>query len=488
MIDVAKICKSFGEKAVLEDAGFSLARGDCAALIGDNGAGKTTLFRIITEELVADSGTINLRSQNLGYVPQELPDDLATVGEFFRMAETWRAAMALERVGLVVDLDASVANLSGGEKTRLMIARVLASDPTPDVLILDEPTNNIDRDGQKWLVEFLREWAGAVIFASHDRHFIDQVANKVFELKDGKISSYGGNYSFYKEQKVVERRTTEVEYEKYQVKKKQLERLISHERQRAKNGLRDKRMKDNDKSLHDWKSEQVQRSAAGQLKARQTQLEKLDVPDRPEKMAQHGYKLSGERSGLVVRTRNVSKNFGPQQVLSDVSFEVHGGERIHVAGANGSGKTTLLKLVLGELTVDSGTIVFGDDIKIGSLSQELQSLREDLPALDQLHSTSYDQTNIYGALRSLELSIEEIRRPLGQLSRGQRTKVALAGLLLGKFNLLVLDEPTNHLEIKTREAIERALADFPGALLFASHDQYFVEALEPNRTIILGSF
>ncbi|MDR1197035.1 MAG: ATP-binding cassette domain-containing protein [Candidatus Nomurabacteria bacterium] len=474
---VKNITKSYDDAVILDCVGFSVGQRERVALIGDNGAGKTTLLRIIAGEESADLGQIQLDGA-VGYVPQQLETDGA-VSEFFANAEEWLALLALEQVGLSDIWEKPIQVLSGGQKTRLMLARALTLEP--DFLLLDEPTNNLDEQGINWLADFIKSFSGLVLFSSHDRFFIDMVANKVLELDDGKVKTYGGNYSFYRQQKEIERQTLATEYEKYQRKKKQLERLIGREQYRAKFGVRKRKLSDGDKMSFNWHSEQTQRSASGQLKARRSQLARLEVVEKPELKRKIRYKMAGQNAGSVLSVRRICKSFGGAPVISDVSFDIHGAERVWLVGPNGSGKTTLLNIVLGKITPNTGEVRLGDGVRIASLTQELENL--DQKAVVAEVFPDFVTYEVFGTLRSLGLSLPEIKRPISQLSRGQKTKVALAQLMLGNHQLIILDEPTNHLEIKTREVIERALADFQGAILFASHDRYFAQQMKPNQIV-----
>lgn len=489
MFALQHIHKSFDDKVILNDISFAVNPGEVIVLIGENGSGKTTLLRIINGELHSDSGTLSLQGEIVGYVPQEAKLGSTIIESFDSDTEDWRINYALDLVGLgKIKTKTPISNLSGGQKTRLAFACILAHIPGPTTLLLDEPTNNMDADGIIWLEDFLKSFHGGVVIVSHDRAFINRVAARILELNDGKVKQYGGNYDFYIKQKAAEYETDVKKYEEKIAEKKRIKNLIVVKKQLAKSGVRQKKAApDNDKSQSNWKLENAQRSFSGQGKALETRLEKLGDIRRPEFKKHYNVSLhaSVSESKLILRVKDICKSYD-KTVLDDVSFEIRGGERLHIKGPNGSGKTTLLKIVANIINPDSGTIEVGNNINIGYFSQDVHGLDDDISGFENLNSTGLDHTDIYNEARALGLIVEDLKKKPVELSRGQQAKLEFTKLLLGKNQLLILDEPTNHLDIPTRESIESALQNYRGAILVASHDEYFIKQINVSENLNLN--
>jgi len=480
MLNLQHITKSFRDTVVLDDVSLALNSGDVIALVGENGAGKTTLLNILLGTLRPDAGTVSRGHESVGYVPQEAILGATIADNFNPATEVWRRDYALSLVGLENKLlDTPVRHLSGGQKTRLALAKVLATDPAPTVLLLDEPTNNLDAEGLAWLQQFIQQFRGGIMLVSHDRAFINAVATKAIELQKGKLTAYGGNYNFYKQQKELER---QAELERYRAnieERKRLETDLRSKQERARKGLKKSQPTDNDKAQFDWHQNNVQRSFSGQARAARTRLEQLEEVKRPDSTESHKLTLGGTvpNSKLILQLEAIQK-----YSLQDVNLEIRGNERMHITGRNGAGKTTLLKIAAGLLQPDSGTVTLGTNVTIGYFSQDTDGLDHSKTALENLHMQDVDPTDIYRQARSLELTAEDLKKPVAELSRGQQAKLSFAKLLLGANQLLILDEPTNHLDIPTREQIEAALQNYRGAMLFASHDKYFTEALQTTTS------
>ncbi len=487
MFALQHIQKSYGDKIILCDSNFAVNEGEVIALIGENGAGKSTLLQIILGKVQPDSGSVALHQETIGYVPQKTNTD-QTIKTFFDAdVDPWRIDYALTIVGLsgVVD-NSPVKALSGGQRTRLALASVLAQNPEPTVLLLDEPTNNLDTEGLVWLAEFIRSFRGAIVLVCHDRNFINQVATGVAELRNGKLRHYGGNYDFYKEQRAIEHEAERRRYARYLTEKKQLEQAISAQREKGQHAHKHIKRSDNDKYQRDFFRNRVTVKLGQQARALETRLGQLEDVERPESVRNYGLKLSGTANNekLLLRLSDINKSFG-NNVLSNISLEIRGSEHVHISGHNGAGKTTLLKMAAGLLEPDSGEQILGSDVRIGYFSQDVDSLSYTHTALENLQSTAASPTDIFREARSLGLDRQTLQKLPGQLSRGQQAKLGFAKLLLNSNHLLILDEPTNHLDISTREQIEAALLSYHGALLFASHDRYFSDAMQPTKTLQL---
>jgi macrolide transport system ATP-binding/permease protein len=395
---------------------------------------------------------------------------------------------ALNLVGLeTISKDGFLGNMSGGQKTRVAVAQVLAQDPEPTVLLLDEPTNNLDTEGLDWLEDFVKRFKGAILFVSHDRRFINAVATKVVEIKDGVTRQYGGNYDFYKEQKDIEVQAALEKYEKQQEEKKRLKKAMVAQKEATKHVHEHIKRADNDKYQRDFFRNRVSVKLGQKAKNIETRLDKLEEVERPEFSVGYGFSLGGSvhNSKLLVEVENVSKSYEDNTILKDNNFEIRGNSHIHLKGLNGSGKSTLLRLIAKQLEPSSGDITYGSDVTVGYFSQDTEGLDYTKSAIDNLSTYETNQEAVYRRARSLGIDAESLQKMPAELSRGQQSKLAFAKLLLANHDLLILDEPTNHLDIPTKEQLENALQNYAGAILVASHDVYFLQQLQIDKTLNL---
>ena len=500
-ISVQNVNKFFviGEN-LLEDLSFDIQEGERVAILGRNGCGKTTLFKILTGEMDYDGGEVYVNpNKKLGLISQ-IPRFPAgyTVEDVLRSAFTEltsakRKMEALEQAmaqgataeqlreydalvnrfqsGGGYDMDVDVDkicnglgitaaqrpqefdSLSGGEKTRINLARLLLEKT--DILLLDEPTNHLDLSSVEWLESYIKSFKGTVLIISHDRYFIDQVAQRVIEITDGHAEFYTGNYSFYMEEKQARFDLQLKQYEQEQAKLKQL-------------GYTVERMKGwgiNNRTLY---------RRAMSIQHRMERIQKTQRPKTEKTMkASFGEKdFSGD---VVFKMKNVSKSYGDRVLFSDVNLNVEGGERIALLGDNGTGKSTFLKCLLGEEDC-GGRIQFGPTVKWGYLPQ---IIRFDHPERS-LYDTMLYEKNLTPQMARDRLGAflfqgEDVFKTVGTLSGGEQSRLRLCMLMDEKINLLILDEPTNHLDIASREWVEAAIEEFEGVLLFVSHDRYFIE-------------
>ena len=500
-ISVKNVNKFFviGEN-LLEDLSFDIQEGERVAILGRNGCGKTTLFKILTGEMDYDGGEVYVNpNKKLGLISQ-IPHFPAgyTVEDVLRSAFTEltsakRKMEALEQAmtqgataeqlreydalvnrfqsggGYEMDVDVDkICNglgitaaqrpqefdsLSGGEKTRINLARLLLEKT--DILLLDEPTNHLDLNSVEWLESYIKSFKGTVLIISHDRYFIDQVAQRVIEITDGHAEFYTGNYSFYMEEKQARFDLQLKQYEQEQAKLKQL-------------GYTVERMKGwgiNNRTLY---------RRAMSIQHRMERIQKTKRPKTEKTMkASFGEKdFSGD---VVFKMKNVSKSYGDRVLFSDVNLNVEGGERIALLGDNGTGKSTFLKCLLGEEDC-GGRIQFGPTVKWGYLPQ---IIRFDHPERS-LYDTMLYEKNLTPQMARDRLGAflfqgEDVFKTVGTLSGGEQSRLRLCMLMDEKINLLILDEPTNHLDIASREWVEAAIEEFEGVLLFVSHNRYFIE-------------
>ncbi len=500
-IQVTNLTKFFviGEN-LLENLTFEIQEGECVAILGRNGCGKTTLFNILTGQMDYDSGEVFVNPQKkLGLISQipRFPEGF-TVEDVLRsaFAEILRVRQKMEllecemangatdaqlreydvltnrfQTGGGYDMDVEVdkicnglgitseqrgqefASLSGGEKTRVNLARLLLEKT--DILLLDEPTNHLDLNSVEWLEQYINAFKGTVLTISHDRYFIDQVADRVIEITDGHAEFYSGNYSFYMDEKQARFDLQLKQYEQEQAKLKQL-------------GYTVERMKGwgiNNRTLY---------RRAMTIQHRMERIRKTEKPKKERTMkASFGEKeFSGD---IVFKMKNVSKSFGDRVLFSDVNLTVEGGERIALLGDNGTGKTTFIKCLLGDEDC-AGKIQFGPTVKFGYLPQIIHFDHPERSLYDtMLYEKNCTPQTARDRLGAFLFQGEDVFKQVGNLSGGEQSRLRLCMLMDEKINLLILDEPTNHLDIASREWVEAAIEEFEGVLLFVSHDRYFIE-------------
>ena len=500
-ISVKNLSKFFviGEN-LLQDLSFDIQEGECVAILGRNGCGKTTLFKILTGEMDYDQGEVYVNpNKKLGLISQipKFPQGY-TVEDVLRSAfavltatkrkmEALEAAMAQGATqeqlreydtlvnrfqsggGYEMDVDVDkICNglgitqqqrpqefdsLSGGEKTRINLARLLLEKT--DILLLDEPTNHLDLNSVEWLEGYITGFKGTVLTISHDRYFIDRVADRVIEIVDGHGEFYSGNYSYYMEEKQARFDLQLKQYEQEQAKLKQL-------------GYTVERMKGwgiNNRTLY---------RRAMSIQHRMERIQKTERPKVERTMkASFGEKdFSGD---VAFKMKNVSKAFGDRVLFSDVNLVVEGGERIALLGDNGTGKSTFIKCLLGEEDC-GGKIQFGPTVKWGYLPQIIHFDHPERSLYDtMLYEKNLSPQMARDRLGAFLFQGEDVFKTVGTLSGGEQSRLRLCMLMDEKINLLILDEPTNHLDIASREWVEAAIEEFEGVLLFVSHDRYFIE-------------
>ena len=503
-IQVNNLVKSFEVgKNVLDGLTFQVDQGERVGLLGRNGAGKTTLFKILTGELDYDEGTVVVgQGRRVGLISQ-IPVYPAgyTVEDVLRsafarlqsLAEEMRALEArmaagesdpaiLKRYGTLserfeafggYDTDVAVnkiANglsipdaqrqqlfdsLSGGEKTRVNLGRLILEDT--DILLLDEPTNHLDLHATEWLEEYIRGFHGTVVTISHDRYFLDRTVTRVIEIQDGRAEFYSGNYSFYAVEK--ERRYQErmKQYEKEQAKIAQLEKAAEQLRVWAFMGM-----------------DKTYRRAISMEK----RIERMRTTSKPTKARKMDARFSSAEfhGDEVLGIRNVSKSYGDKHLFEGISLKVEGGERIALIGDNGTGKSTLIKMIVGELYPDDGRIKTGPQVKEAYLPQIVRFDHPDWNLVENMMAAKrgLSAQSARNRLAAYDFRGEDVFKPVSVLSGGEQSRLRLCMLMDDEINFLILDEPTNHLDIDSREWIEEAVEAYDGTLLFVSHDRYFI--------------
>ncbi len=500
-ISVQNLTKFFviGEN-LLQGLSFEIQEGECVAILGRNGCGKTTLFNILTGEMDYDDGSVFINPhKRLGLISQiprfpagytvedvlrsafsvllatrrkmEMLEEQMASGATQEQLREYDALVNRFQSGGGYDMDVDVDkicnglgitpeqrtqlfdSLSGGEKTRVNLARLLLEKT--DILLLDEPTNHLDLRSVEWLEGYINSFKGTVLAISHDRYFLDRVADRVIEIVDGHAEFYSGNYSFYIEEKQARFNLQLKQYEQEQAKLKQL-------------GYTVERMKGwgiNNRTLY---------RRAMSIQHRMERIQKTEKPKTEKTMkATFGEKdFSGD---VVFKMKNVEKSFGDRTLFSGVELNVEGGERIALLGDNGTGKSTFIKCLLGEEDCQ-GKIQFGPTVKWGYLPQIIKFNHPERSLYDtMLYEKNCTPQVARDRLGAFMFQGEDVFKQVGNLSGGEQSRLRLCMLMDEKINLLILDEPTNHLDIASREWIEAAIEEFEGVLLFVSHDRYFIE-------------
>ena len=503
ILSCQNICKSFGEKVILQDASFHIEDREKAALIGNNGAGKTTLLRIIMHELSPDSGNVVLaKDKNIGYLAQyqdihghhtiyeelistkqhiiDMENRLRSMEQEMKSA-TGEALDSLmntytrlshqfelengyayksEIMGVLKglgfteeDFPRQIETLSGGQKTRVALGKLLLS--SPDILLLDEPTNHLDMESISWLETYLLNYPGAVFIVSHDRYFLDKVVTKVVEIETGTMRMYSGNYSAYALKKAQLRDAQYKAYLNQQREIKHQEAVIT----KLKAFNREKSIK--------------------RAESREKMLDKIQRIEKPQEI-QNQMRISLEPRYVsgndVLNVEELSKSFPGQTLFSNISFEIKRGERVALIGNNGTGKTTMLKIINGLVNADSGRFSLGSKVQIGYYDQEHHVLHMEKTIFQEI-SDAYPyltNTEIRNVLAAFLFTNDDVFQPIHTLSGGERGRISLAKLMLSNANFLILDEPTNHLDIVSKEILENALKDYTGTVLYVSHDRYFI--------------
>jgi len=503
-----KISKSYGAHAVLDEVSWQVEEGERIGLIGPNGCGKTTLFRLMTGDLSPDEGTmVRKRGVQIGYLPQEpaldgtrtvLQETLTAFQSLIAMqAELARmeAEMASDRHneallhrygalreryeaqgGYGIEVEAKsvlsglgfdeegqakpVEVLSGGEKSRVALAKLLCG--RPDLLLLDEPTNHLDIEATEWLEAFLAKYPGSVVVVSHDRYLLDRVVSDMVELEDRRLEQYKGTYSEYVPEKARRKERQRKLYEEQQEEIARTEEFIR-------------------RNIAGQKTKQAQ--------SRRKRLTKMERFERPKEERHVRLRFAPEQRGGndVLVCEGLTKCYGDLTLFEDLTWVVRRGERVGIIGPNGAGKTTLLKILLGDEAPDAGWLRFGRHINVGYYDQERLDLNLEHSVLEEIWEM--DPWRPEGEMRTFLgtflFSEDDVFKRIGALSGGEQSRVSLCKLILSRANLLILDEPTNHLDIPSRMALEAALMRYEGTILAVSHDRYFLDRLA-NRILFMG--
>lgn len=504
LLQAEALSKSFGPKEVISSVSLVIEPGERIGLVGDNGAGKTTLIRMLMGELKPDSGELNLKVDRIGYLPQ-FPDfrenstvrevigapygvlskisrriseleevmargsddvDWADLGEeYSRLQEEYNSAgghhissrvePALEQLDLGKEImDRSVGKLSGGERTKVMLARVLVQAREVDLLFLDEPTSYLDIETLEWLEDYLADFSGGIVTISHDRYFLDSIATSIQELKGGVNKKFTGNYSDYVKARDAEFEIRSKEAEKNRKERERQQKVIQEQQRR-------------------WGYNTT-------FKTRKKLLEKTAKVEGPERASNMDLNVrTAKKSGKnVIMAENLKIERGERTVIKEGGLELDIGEKMGIFGPNGSGKSTLLKAIMGEIG-HQGDLWVAPGAKIGYFSQKHDGLDKSLTAEEQLLKDLGKENKALArqVLSMFEIRDQDAERKISTLSGGERARVSLAHLIAKRRNLLVLDEPTNYLDIRSREAVEKALGSYNGSIILVTHDRYLLDNL-----------
>lgn len=512
-LSVRNLTMTFIERNLFTDVSFDVEERDKVGFIGANGVGKTTLFKILNGEISPVSGTVTF-SKNVrpGYMEQhacnnpraDVYHELLSVFDHLSDMETEISALAhqidkksgnldelverqtmlieqFERAGGLTyksrtrsallglgfsenDFTMPVGNLSGGQRSKLCLAKLLLSQS--NMLLLDEPTNHLDIDAIAWLEGFLRDFKGAMIIISHDRYFLDNVTNKTIELEHNRAMVYKGSYSEFVKKKESVNESLKNKYEHDLKEIKRIEGIVEQQKR--------------------WGQAHNFITAASKQKEADRIKDQLVAPESELETMRMHFEPRCESGNDVLICKNLAKSFDNKQLFKNVDIHIRKGERVFIIGGNGCGKTTLFRILTGKTPMNSGEYDYGANVEIGYFDQMQQNLDLSKTALDEVWDTfpNMTQTEVRSALASFLFKGDEVFKPLSKMSGGERARVSLLKLMLKGSNFLLLDEPTNHLDASSREELEKTLLDYSGTMLIVSHDRYFINKIA-DRILLL---
>ena len=505
VLSVHNLEMSFSERVLFSQVSFDIEASDKVGFIGVNGVGKTTLFKILCGKTEQTSGDFfTAKNLKIGYMEQHacsnsentVYDELLGVfSHLIRMEEEIdrlnldlemgrsdektimrqtelmeefaakdglvyksRTASALTGLGFKQeDFSMPVKKLSGGQRSKLSLAKLLLSGS--DIILLDEPTNHLDINSVSWLESFIRDFKGAAIIISHDRYFLDTVTNKTMELEHEKLQMQKGNYTEFIRKKEEAKKAAENKYKKDMAEIKRIEGIIEQQRR--------------------WNREKNIKTAESKQKEIDRIKENLVVPESELENIKFNFEPKTESGNDVLMCSEVAKSFGEKNIFENVSMHIRKGEKVFIVGSNGCGKTTLFRIIMGTVPADKGEIEFGTKVETEYFDQMQENLNMEKTAIDEIWDEypKMTQTQVRTALGAFLFKGDEVFKPINQMSGGERARVSLLKLMLGGGNFLLLDEPTNHLDTTSREALEESLKSYSGTMLIISHDRYFINKL-----------
>lgn len=481
LLEIKNVAKYVGNRCLFKLDDLKVYSKDKIGVVGANGAGKTMLLQVMSRKMQPDEGKVTLH-RPCSYITQLAEDIPQEVVINPLIAQELRIAVQYSET------------MSGGEKTRYKIAAALSEGN--QLLLADEPTANLDIQGIEILQQKLLEYDGAIVVVTHDRALLESVCKTIWEVKDGKIRVYKGNFRDYLAQKEIEWKQKENEYKNFRCEKAKLEAAIADRKQRALSMRKTpKRMGNSEARLHKMGNQKAQANLSKALKVMETRLQKLEVKERPRQAPVAVFGLAngvGLYSKVVIQGQQVNKCFGKRILFENAQFSILNGQKVALVGENGCGKTTLLTMI-----AEREGIYVAPGARLGYFSQAMEELDLNKSALHNVMAASiYDEGFVRGLLAQLLFRREEVFKPAGVLSGGERVRIALAKIIAGEANVLILDEPTNYLDLPSLLALESVLAEYQGTMLFASHDREFINAIathlmlfENNKiTIFTGNY
>lgn len=484
MLSVRNIKKEFAQKQVLKDVSFDISVGERIGLVGANGAGKTTLVNILSRNLPYDSGSIlwHKKSINIGYLKQD-----SACEKHNRSEENFKSFLQYSSnlgLGKVQEWkEEKFDNLSGGERTKVALSDVWSQNP--DFLILDEPTNHLDYDGVSYLIKELKKYKGTVLVISHDRYFLDECAERILEIDEGRVCSYSGNYSFYREEKKRRYESKLKEYLLQEETKKKINEQIKMLKNWSAKAHRESRKKAiklgggiGGKEYFRLKAKKKDK----QIKSRIKRLQKIEVEgvEKPkqEKKVDFDFQRAGLKGTRIIEAADIGKSFEDKILFKESSFYIQRGEKVGIFGKNGCGKTTLLKIILGKETLDEGEIFLSTGTKIGYISQDTKEIDMDKKVLDLFDISSKEERgSLQTILFNMGFDANMAEQKINTLSLGEITRLKIVKLITDDCSLLILDEPMNHLDIYSREKLEEVLQKYEGTIILVSHDRYMMQKI-----------
>lgn len=510
LINASNITKSYGVNIILDNVSFKIEEGDKIGILGVNGAGKTTLFKILTGEIKEFSGEAYKNNQlSISYMEQHceyssninaIDEAISVFSNLHKMEEelsaintlleknadessikkqhqlqeefinkgglTYKSRTMSTLLGLGFtkeELELPINSLSGGQRTRVMLAKILLKES--DILLLDEPTNHLDLNSIAWLEDFLKNYKGTVMLISHDRFFLDKVTNKIFEIENTHLTEYNGNYSYYLNKKEADREALAKDYEKKMSEIKRLEGIITQQKQ--------------------WNREKNIKTAESKQKVIDRIEKTVERPNRAPEKIKFNFRIDSSCGNDVLIAEGISKSFSDtktflkKKLFENVDIFIQKKEKVFLLGSNGCGKTTLFNIILGNISDHDGSLDLGARVKLGYYDQTQSDLSIEKTIFEEISDSlpKLDNTTIRNALAAFLFKGDDVFKKISTLSGGEKARVSLTKLMLSSANFLLLDEPTNHLDIQSKEALEGALLDYDGTLFIISHDRYFINKL-----------
>lgn len=467
------ITKSYTGKIILNNIEFKLGNNLKIGIVGKNGCGKTTLFKVILGIEEIEEGNIVVEGEKISYIPQEFnfPNELVGVYLEKKLEYSWdsyKIDMLVEKLDFnSYNPYQEIHTLSEGQKMKVKMVEVLLEEPS--IIFIDEPTNHLDIEGIIWFEKYLKKLNKTIVMISHDREFLNNTVDEIWEIEDTNLFRFVGDYDNYKQEKLKLVDKWDEEYRLFLKKKDKLEKLL-------KNVHKIKDGKSRGNAIKSTKK-RIARELEGDNK-----VEKYET----KKMKDVNFSTDITHSKLITRFEDVSKSYGKKEVFKNLNFEIRGGEKVWLFGPNGYGKSTIVKMIMGEEKNTSGEIIIGNNLKVGYFAQKQTKLDYDTNLLDYfIKETGCAYGKSFGFLKSFLFTKEQLQQKIKHLSPGQRARYAFAIFTYNDYDFLILDEPSNHLDIETKEVIEKSLRDFNGTVLLVSHDRFFVERVGINKILNL---